>query len=247
MKYIFIILLLHSVVFAQVVFEGPLMLSDDGDQMNQHAIVELDSDSTCLALPNLTNNERDAFIGPVIGMLIYNTDERRYQGYDKDENSMATLSCCTSNQLSVLPNFNETVGLILQTPTAGPLESIRLRYFFNGSTPDSIRLVIASTPQASCNNGSENILSFTNKVPAISGWNTYIPTQAIFLNANDNIYVWPESINESLIKLRSRSGGGFNNASYRSYDFNNCGAINFDMQVELRQTVTTFEGWVDLH
>ncbi len=230
--------------YSQVHIDGQVQITDKFTTINPYSLLDVQSDSMAMILPVMSSSSRDSISPVEVGMMIYNKDERKYQAYDIDQSQSNTLACCTSPQL-VTGNFNETYGLKLTTPNSGPIERIRLRYFFNGSTPDSIRLVIASTPQSTCTS-SENILSYTNKVPATSGWNTYTPDDQVILNANDVIYIWPEQINEALVKLRYNGGGG-NNSRIAMYDHLNCITLGSDPHVELRQTITTFSGWVDLH
>lgn len=243
---ILLILLGLQGIRAQVHLGNQVQIGLDNSVISDDVALSIDSDSLTLILPNLSAADISAISTPDEGMLIYNKDIKKYQGFAIDRDVVATVTCCTNAQLSTF-HFNEEYGVVLKTPTAGYIESVTLRYFFNGSYNQPIRLVIADSPKNNCDvNNPTNILSLTDYFPATSGFNHYVPLTDVYLSAGQNIYIWPEQIDENIVKLRYLSGVSID-PNMSVYDFSLCNQFNNDVHAQLNMKVITNQAWVDLH
>ncbi len=242
-KYTILLICLPFWLISQVNINGGVHISTHGDTLNKHAILGLYSDTSTIALPNLTTVERDAFGSPQQGMLIYNIDDRKYQGYQiSDPIASSTLDCCSNGGNNITRQLTNTTGIQIEIPEDGKIESINLSIFYLGAT-DSISIAISSTPQSNCINGNEGILSLTDKVEVINGWNVFIPIESIYVKADDIIHIWSPDVNNNNIDIRTSSNT--NNPDITLYQHSSCTPDNSeDPWVQLIQTK---EGWVDLH
>ena len=250
MKYTLAYLILTSLsftqLFGQIHLGSQVKIGDDNSIISGDIALDISSDSLAFILPNLSLADMSNLTESLEGMMIYNTDTKKFQGYTVERGPATPVDCCSTNFLVIGP-FNEDYGVVLTTPTAGKIESIVLKYFFNGSYNQPIRLVIADSPKNNCDvNNPTHILSLTDFFPATSGFNYYIPVNDIYLSAGQSIFIWPEQIDESIVKLIHRNPSNID-PNINKYDFLNCGQFSFDVQVKLNMTVITNEGWVDLH
>ena len=240
-KYIILLTCLPLWLNSQVNINGDVHVSTHGDTLNSHAVLGLYSDTATIALPNLSSTDRDAFAAPQQGMLIYNSDERKYQGYTiVDPLPSMTIDCCSNGGNNISRGMNSTTGIQITVPEDGKIESINLSLFYIGAT-DSISWVIASTPQSNCNNGNEHILSETDLVEVSNGWNVYTPIHPIYVHAGDILHIWSNNINSS---IDLRTSNNINNSQLALYFHSSCATNNEEPWV---QFVQTKEGWVDLH
>lgn len=243
---ILLILLGLQGISAQVHLGNQVQIGLDNSVISDDIALSIDSDSLTLILPNLDAADISAISTPDEGMMIYNLDTKKYQGYTIERSTLATVSCCTNNLVVVGP-FNEEYGIVLKTPTAGKIESIVLRYFFNNAYNQPVRLVISDSPKNNCDiNNPTNILSLTDYFPATSGDNHYVPVNDIYLTAGQSIYIWPEQIDENIVSLRYLSGV-HPDPNMSVYNFSPCNQFSFDVHAKLNMKVITNQAWVDLH
>lgn len=183
-------------------------------------------DGAPVLLPRLSSVERDLVSG-VEGMLIFNTDVKKFQGFvgGEDIESVPPASGM---------EFNLSQRYIIFTPSySAELNAIEL-YTESGGNSGSI-LISQVEP---C--GEPNILATSNIVNAGPGWNTYTFAVNPSISAGTTYYIFTDSGNV-LANLSQSDQTGLSSGVFSGGS--NCTPQANEFSVRIILTGT----WTDLH
>ena len=220
-------------------------------EINPNAALEVKSTSGALLLPRMTTEQRNA-LEPSEGMLIYNTDIQRFQGFVGDSGLTTIAFSEVSTSTYFIGNDGNNIDQVAQTFTPlfpGYLESFE----FNVSSLSPgyeliIELYEGNSPGTGFYFGEEEFTVNT------LGWNkvTFPPT---FLLSPDNVYhiiVRSAHVSSEFIGvLRSNGDPEGEHPGGALFSYNSATGSYFpssvdDMDFKINSVINT-QAWVNLH
>ncbi len=191
--------------------------------------------------PSMSQTEINAISSPKLGMVQFNTTEKKLQVYSKNTTSITTVfgNATTTSSATCL-----TSGELWFRPTvSGNITKIELNAFGAGETAS---LVVKSAN--SC--GTPNNLGTSNSITCIDGWNTWTFATPVSVTAGTVYYITSNDANRCLGVRWSLSG---DDVTTGNVDNNNmmgmgCSNDNFDpaSRITVVQNVSNSNEWLSL-
>ena len=115
MKYIklyFILILLIAVIFNTHAQNNITITDDESHDADASAVLDVYSVSKGMLLPRLSNDQRDAINTPAAGLIIFNTEINKFQGFDGNSWKNLYFESCIPSQPALIsgilfPECNE--------------------------------------------------------------------------------------------------------------------------------------------
>ena len=221
------------------------------DQVNPNAALEITSTDGALILPRMTTVQRNA-LTPSEGMLIYNTDLQKFQGYVGDSGVVNVAFSEVSTATYFIGDDGVNIEHVAQTFTPlfpGDLES--LEFNISSISPGyqlTIEFYEGDTP-------GEGLLFYShNTIVNSLGWNT-ISIPAGYGLQPDTVYhfiIRPTVVSSEFIGLLQSNGDppgehpGGTLFSYNAAMDNYSPSVMDDLDFRINSSINT-QKWVDLH
>jgi hypothetical protein len=187
----------------------------------------------------MTQTEIDALTSPKLGMVQYNTTEKKLQVYSKNTSiitnvfgnttTTSSATCLTSGELWFRPSVS------------GNITTIELSASGSGETAS---LVIKSTN--SC--GTPTVLGTSNSITCIDGWNTWTFSTPVAVTANTVYYITSNDATACLGVRWSLSGDDSTTGSVFNMMGMGCSPSNNDpaSRITVIQNVSNSNQWLNL-
>jgi hypothetical protein len=197
------------------------------------------SNALPVIFPSMTQTEIDALTSPKLGMVQYNTTEKKLQVYSKNTSiitnvfgnttTTSSATCLTSGELWFRPSVS------------GNITTIELSAFGAGETAS---LVIKSTN--SC--GTPTVLGTSNSITCIDGWNTWTFSTPVAVTANTVYYITSNDATACLGVRWSLSGDDSTTGSVFNMMGMGCSPSNNDpaSRITVIQNVSNSNQWLNL-
>ena len=220
--------------------------------INPSAALEIKSTTGGLLLPRMDTDERDA-LDATEGMLIYNTDVQKFQGFVGDNGSLIVAQSEVSTATFFIGDDGTEVNYVAQSfapQYTGTIESFQLN--ISSLTPGfilTIELHDGNVP------GSGNLLNTQNITINALGWATVnYPPGTITLHEGQGYHfiIRPNAISDDLIGIFISDGSPPGEHAGGTLYFWNEGSGEFDpalvddMDFRVTSKVNN-QTWVDLH
>ncbi len=247
---LFIISLMFSLC-AQSTFEQSLSINSTGADPCTDCVIDIQSNSKVMQVPNLNTTERNNLGNPIPGMMIYNSDSLSLQGYLPE----ATLV----EPIQTFPYANGSSNVfaftvIVYTPSiSGYIESVDVGIGSANITPQH-RLVVSSTKP--CGGGSaiakpetkSNSSTFTDYITLSPNSTNRYPLSSPFqIIAGTKYYIYPDAMTNGAGPRILWSDTGVQNIPTISY-INTAGFCNEnfgDVNAKFN-IITNMAEWVNL-
>ncbi|MGB3079575.1 MAG: hypothetical protein WBB31_10900 [Saprospiraceae bacterium] len=231
--------------------KGSKHMSVGSSTPSPSAALEIKSTTGALLLPRMTTEQRDALDGAE-GMIIYNTDSQKFQGFVGDSGTTVVAKSEVTSATYFIGNDGVNVNYLAQTFT--PLHSgIMQAVEFNVSslTPGfnmTVQLFVGNTP------GTGTFLTQAQVVLNSLGWNTINMPPGFLLNTGATYYIIisPTIISSDLIGVTISNGSPPGQHAGGNLFYYNSSSLAFDpaplddMDFRIKALVNN-QGWVDLH
>lgn len=205
--------------------------------VNSSASLEINTTDGAFLLPRLTTAQRD-LLTPVVGMMIYNTDSSKFQGYTMTSGSGGSTTM-QSDFSSISGSTCISDGPLAFTPSvSGNLTQIQ----FYVADPDTAALKVTLDY---C--GAQTFLGYSDTIIVDSGYHTWTFVTPIPVSAGTTYYV---SSDNSRNCLGVYWASGVDNAQIGSVDnLFICTDQTLDPAcvITITGTATLVGNWVDLH
>lgn len=242
---ILFVLLITQYLGAQVHFTEAVSINTAGDAPETTSILDIQSDSCAVVMPSLTTAERDA-LDAVDGMIIYNTDTKKFQGYITELDTIKPIDIPVPGG-SVGSNFVTTARYpIITIPSGvnGRILSVRLFYYFASTNTTAHSIKFSTETSTNCGGSASAVIGESQVVTPNSNGSrvTYIPTTDVYVSAGQVIHCW------SSANTNARMGYYPVNLSGNLGTSENCTNAVFSSDPILTLTIETVSSsWVDLH
>ncbi len=221
------------------------------NEINPNAALEIKSVDGALILPRMNTQQRDALV-PQEGMMIYNVDFQKFQGFVGDSGVVEVAVSEVSSASYFIGDDGENIERVAQTFTPlFPGEVQTLEYKVSSLSPGfqlTIELYEGGTP------GAGFLMQTMDVVVGSLGWNTVTFPQGVVLN-EELIYhfILKPTIESSefigLLQSNGDPGGEHDGGRLYSY---NAGMDSYvpstadDLDFRIKSHINT-QAWVDLH
>ena len=226
-------------------------LAVGANTVNPNAALEIKSSSGALLLPRMTTAERNA-IDATEGMLIYNIEAQKFQGFVGDSGSIVIAQSEVSTATYFIGNDGVNEDHLAQTFTPqfpGMLESFE--YNVSSLSPGfqlTVQFYEGDTP------GGGFYFTEVHTIVQALGWNKVNFQPGFSLNANQTYHVIlkatvPSSNILGVLQSNVDPPGEHFGGTLFSYNSGSAAYIPYavdDMDFRLNAFVNT-QGWVDLH
>jgi hypothetical protein len=219
--------------------------------INPNAALEINSTTGAFLLPRMTTQQRDA-LDPSEGMVIYNTDVQKFQGFVGDSGITAVAFSQVSTSTYFIGNDGENVDQVAQTFTPlfpGYLESIE--FIVSSLSPGysiTVELYEGNSPGNGFYFGEQEVI-----IDALGVYKVEFPPT--FLLSTSQVYhfiIRATNISDDFIGILRSSGdppGEHDGGTLFSYNAATGSYIPSaidDMDFKVNSSINT-QAWVDLH
>ena len=221
-----------------------------GDEINPNAALEIKSETGALLLPRLTNAQRNA-LHPTDGMIIYNVEDQKFQGFVGDSGVVTVAASDVSNATYFIGDDGTNVDFVAQTFTTsfqGQVQSIDFKV--SSLSPGfqlKIELYEGDTP------GIGTWLHEKIVTVQALGWNTVaFPGNNINANTTYHIILKPAEVSSDFLGLlRSNSDPIGEHTGGMLFSYNSSTGLFVpspvdDLDFRINALVNT-KAWVNLH
>lgn len=236
---------------AQSTFEQSLAINSTGADPCTDCVIDIQSNSKVMQVPNLNTTERNNLGNPIPGMMIYNSDSLSLQGYLPE----ATL--VEPDTTYLYSNGSDNIfasTVIIYTPSSdGSINFFDIGISSaNANTPH--RLTISTIKPCS---GGANIAKPLNKSNT-TAYTDYTTLQAgtknrynfsipYVVTAGTKYYIYPDAMTNTAGARIYWSNNTIEDSPVLSSIFSTavCTEVNSDLDIKVNLT-TDFAGWVNL-
>lgn len=208
---------------------------------NASAALDISSTNGALLLPRLTTVQRDA-LSPVAGMVIYNTDSAKFQGYAATT-FISTYGQASIGSLAFMGSAGDGTSITFTAPVNGRIKAVKVTVATQGQ-PGSIDIYdnhLVTTGPSGCTGTAPNLLATTNYLVTVAGVNTYTLLSPLAVTANQKVYM-----NATEPSYIVGLANGTDDPATGQYRFTNCSPATSDVSAQIIFETDGF-AWVNLH
>ena len=240
-----------SSLSAQSLFEQSVSVDSTGSDTCPDCALDIKSDSKVLKINSLSTIQRNDINSPIPGMLIYNQDSAKLQGYIPEniliEPDTTFLFGNMSDNL-----FASTV--IIYTPTVDGYIDYMDIGLSSVSQPGQHRLIVddskpcgASNNITKPNNLKSNTMVYTDYIMPVAGTkNRYNLSTPYAVTAGTKYYIYPDAATNSPTQPRIYWSANSSTQIGSIFNTVQCGEVTSDLDVQFT-LITDPAGWVNLN
>ncbi len=222
-----------------------------GGGVNPDAALEIKSSTGALLLPRLTNTQRNA-LNAVEGMLIYNTDAEKFQGFAQVSGTATIAQSEVAASTYAIVNNGSSEEYVAQTFTPQFSGALQAFEFHVSSVTSAFQLTVGLYQGNSPGFGT--LINQQTITVNSTGWVTVNFPIGVTLNANQayHFILSPSGVSPDILRIfksnvnppGEHAGGTLFLYDSASGDFIALAADDMDFRV---RALVNSQGWVDLH